>query len=348
MRRQYTSVKGVTDNLRFPRLGKIHLGVKVNNGMKEYPKETDYFVCPEEVRKVFGDTPKTLPIMFPVDNDGVVFPQAYKLYQGPNLRCKGDGESALRVAGYLGAQKDTAKEPIPGDPNALVEITCPCPLLSKDLNGRAKCNLVGSLSFMIPDVSIAGVYQIDMRGWNSIQNLNSSLALTRRLAGTIAMVPFMLHRVPQQIAYKDKTSTHYILRLDHQLTLKQVKHFNQDRPALELSQGFINDEAELPPLEEPPPDAVEDAPKGDPTLKRMSIFVSEILYPEITGRDETIIRGRDKPEEESPYLDFITRTTAQVGVAFESAKERCCVDIKYSVDGKGDFIIHELEKGIPF
>ena len=348
--RQYTSVKGVTDVLRMPRLGKIHLGVKANNGMKEYPKETDYFVCPDEVKAIYGDQPKALDIIFPTDSEAAVFPQAYKLYQGPSLRCKGDGETALRVAGYLGGQRDSVKGDIPADPNAMVEIPCPCPLLSKDGNGRSKCNLVGMLSFMIPTVSIAGVYQIDMRGTNSILNINSALALARKLAGTISMIPFVLHRVPQQIQYKDKTSTHYILRLEHQLTLNQVKQMRGGNFMLGVDPAIpgADHTVEMPLPSAPPADTVEDVNPGDFGIQSMSIYVKDILYSEQTGDMNHRICGRENKDEVSPEVTFITQDAKIVQEAFKIAKERCCADIKYRVALNGDFVVASIEAGIPF
>lgn len=53
---------------RIPRLGKVRLGEKVERGKTEYPRPTDYFVCPIEVRAVYGEKPKTLQIAFHSDN----------------------------------------------------------------------------------------------------------------------------------------------------------------------------------------------------------------------------------------------------------------------------------------
>lgn len=95
----YTKIKlnNLSGVRRLPRLGKIRLGVKVKNSQgKEYPRETDYFVVPEEIRDVYGEMPKELDILIPVENDEVSFPQALKFYgSSRGLKCKGDGETAL-------------------------------------------------------------------------------------------------------------------------------------------------------------------------------------------------------------------------------------------------------------
>ena len=62
------SIKGLSETRRLPRLGKIRLGEKVEGkGGKEYPKATDHFVVPEEVAAVYGNEPKRLNIMFPLN-----------------------------------------------------------------------------------------------------------------------------------------------------------------------------------------------------------------------------------------------------------------------------------------
>ena len=64
------AIKGVSEVVRLPRLGKIRLGVKRENSTgTPYPSPTDYFVCPDEVRKVFGEKPKELRIMFPTEDE---------------------------------------------------------------------------------------------------------------------------------------------------------------------------------------------------------------------------------------------------------------------------------------
>jgi len=63
-------IKGISEVVRLPRLGKIRLGIRKKNADGiPYPSPTDYFVCPDEVRKVFGERPRELRIMFPIGNN---------------------------------------------------------------------------------------------------------------------------------------------------------------------------------------------------------------------------------------------------------------------------------------
>ena len=72
-------IKGLTEARRLPRLGKIHLGVKktkvVNGREVEYPSAVDHFVFPEDnplyddLVKVFGEKPRELRILIPVEDE---------------------------------------------------------------------------------------------------------------------------------------------------------------------------------------------------------------------------------------------------------------------------------------
>ena len=101
-------IKGLSDVRRLPRLGKIRLGIKVKHAKtgNEYPKEVGYFVCPPEIQKVYGEKPTALDIMFPIEDETKVFAQNYKAYVFQGLRCKGDGEIALRRVSDLKWVKD--------------------------------------------------------------------------------------------------------------------------------------------------------------------------------------------------------------------------------------------------
>ena len=72
---KFTRIKGVSDQRRLPRLGKIRLGVKATaKSGKEYPVEKDYFVVPPEVAAIYGEQPKELDVMLPVNDPEVCFP----------------------------------------------------------------------------------------------------------------------------------------------------------------------------------------------------------------------------------------------------------------------------------
>ena len=95
--RKTMPIKGVSEVVRLPRQGKIRLGIKRENteGIP-FPEPTDYFVCPDEVKKIFGEKPKELRIMFPTDDETQWASQFLRCYSDTgNLLCRGDGETAL-------------------------------------------------------------------------------------------------------------------------------------------------------------------------------------------------------------------------------------------------------------
>jgi hypothetical protein len=192
---QFVKIKGLSERRRLPRLGKIRLGVKVlaKNG-QTYPAEVEYFVVPPEVEKLYGPKPKALDVMFPVQDRGVIFPQAYKWYgSGRGLKCIGDGERAMRLNEQTGAM-----EPM----------DCPCPLLE-----QGQCGRRAHLMVILPKVNMGGVYQIDMGSYNSIVDLNSGLDYVEALIGRVAMVPLVLTRVPRETFGGGQRRVHYPLML---------------------------------------------------------------------------------------------------------------------------------------
>lgn len=193
----FTTIKNLSQVRRFPRLGKIRLGVKAKSKKtgREYPTETEYFVVPPEVAEVFGEKPTELEILLPKENVEDVFPQAYKFYGSQRgVKCIGNGEVARRL---VDEKKRTYEE-----------IKCPCELLD-----QKKCARRASLMFILPKVSMGGIYQIDTTSFNSIVDINSGIDYVRLLIGRVAMVPLKLKRVARQTHYEGHAATHYTLVL---------------------------------------------------------------------------------------------------------------------------------------
>ncbi len=215
-------IKNLSDARRLPRLGKIHLGRKKvsEKSGKEYPTETDHFVVPAEVSAVFGENPKSLRVMFPVENEEVFFQQWYKCYGANLLKCKGDGEKAFTWDEEHGGMK---------------EIPCPCPKLE-----GGECKQIGILQFLLPDVPGAGVWQVTTSSNNSISDGNSSIAFIRGICGRIRMLPLILKREEMVMQRTEggqpKKSTHYTLKLDvdSKLTMGQLQQAAQIKPEMVL------------------------------------------------------------------------------------------------------------------
>lgn len=185
LRDNFNSIEGVSDAIRLPRIGKIHLGIKKKNAKgTEYPVQTDYFVVnasdttPETAanlfKEVYGEQPNELNIMFPLNDREAFFPQAYKRYSGAGLMCKGNGQAAVEMVDGVLTEKECNPET--------------CEHFQKDY-----CKLRGHLQVILPDVPGMGVWQIDTGSFNSVRNINSSIAFVQALTGgRIAMIPLKL------------------------------------------------------------------------------------------------------------------------------------------------------------
>ena len=202
-------IKGLSERRRLPRAGKIRLGIMVQGaGGKMYPRATDYFVCPEPVQKVYGEKPVALTILFPVDDQAVLFPQQLKLYKkSGGLWCAGDGETAKRWS----------------DAGELVERPCPCDFLES-----GECGPHATLNFFIDRVPGIGVWQLDTGNKTSIVQLNTGLEQALAAFGGLRGIPFILRLEPQETQRWDEgkrqmvRTTIQALRLDSEMTLREI------------------------------------------------------------------------------------------------------------------------------
>ncbi len=210
-------IKNLTDRVMLPRLGKIHLGVKVaTEGGKEYPRAVDYFVCPPEVQKVYGEKPTLLDIMFPIDDEEKAASQFYRAYtRSRGLVCKGDGENAVRLVDLVLLGKTgeypLLEAPKPGERVGLHDITCPgdeCP----DYQAK-RCRAICNLQFLLPKVAGIGIWQIDTSSFNGMVRINSALRLLRATAGRIHGIPLTLALEPLEVSPDGKKKTVHVLNL---------------------------------------------------------------------------------------------------------------------------------------
>ena len=218
-------IKGLSEQRRLPRLGKIHLGVKVTKNKKgeecsPYPRATEYFVCPDEVMAVYGEKPQKLEIIIPVEDEEMWANQYYRKYsRSRGLVCKGDGITCRRMVDVgTGdtANRDTTqivwKE---GQPCAGRE----CP----DYQAK-KCQEVMNLQFLLPKVPGIGVWQIDTGSINSIRNINNMAAMIRATCDRISWIPLVLTLEPVEVTNPDdgKKKTVRCLNLRHEGSLGEL------------------------------------------------------------------------------------------------------------------------------
>ena len=219
-------IKGVSEVIRLPRQGKIKLGVKEEgDDGNPYPVPTDYFVCPDEVKKVFGDKPKALRIMFPTDDETQWASQYLRCYsETGDLLCRGDGETALArvetVKDETGSESETVYR--------LLEMPCNpdrCPLYQKGF-----CRRVMNLQFLLPECPGFGVYQLDTSSYYSIININSSLKLIRGVCGRLAMIPLSLELIKQHALIEGIRKPIWVLSLTASQSLADIQRYAQIPP----------------------------------------------------------------------------------------------------------------------
>lgn len=221
-------IKGLSEIVRLPRLGKIRLGIKEISRLTKnpYPRPVDHFVCPEEVRKVFGQKPKELKVMFPTEEDKQWAQQWLKCYSDARgLICRGDGEAAIaRVDTETGeiATRDAKS-------TELREIHCVPEKCQR--HQKSQCRRIMSLQFLLPDCPGLGVYQIDTGSFFSIVNINSGIDLVRSLCGRIAMLPLSLKLVEQEVQPEGTKKKVHVLNLNLPHTLAEVQKYAQIPPS---------------------------------------------------------------------------------------------------------------------
>jgi len=271
-------IKGLSEQLRMPRLGKIHLGVKKMTANKvEYPTATDYFVCPPKVIEVLGDKPQVLPIMIPVEDEEYWASQYYRAYsQTRGLICKGDGETANRMV-------DTETKNIPNkDTKEVLWETIECLGRECVLYNLKKCNEMMCLQFMLPDVPGVGVWQVDSGSINSIRNINSEAHLIRKLCGHVSMLPLLLTLEPEEKQNPDtgKMQKHYFLHLRERDTLQKLLKDSQ-KPVFELLTPPVDEEQAARDIEELWPEGGTEPKEGDQGTTTLEEMLGSVL-PEAT------------------------------------------------------------------
>jgi len=251
--KKFTKIKGdnpISSIRRLTWKGKIRLGIKIptiakdkNGKYKEdqngepvqrrdkygelefHPKDVPYFVCPKEVKAMFGtDEPIELDIAFPLsglDENGLpdiggIFPQAYKYYgRSRGLKCVGDGERAMR------ANKEGIFE----------EVECPCDKFGQ----KDGCSKRASLFFFIPKISMGGIYVIDSGSWNTMVDIQSGIYLALELLkdpitgryNSITMLPFKLRRMQKETQHEGRKDKHWPLTCELDLPIPEIKKIRE-------------------------------------------------------------------------------------------------------------------------
>ena len=219
-------IEGVSDLVRIPRLGKIHLGIKVKSDKDkkvEYPKATDYFVVPDEVEAIYGGKPTELQIMFPVEEPELFAQQWLRAYsQTQGLVCIGTGlEAHGKVDVATGAMADHETKQWEWR-----DLNCDPQECQKYQTKR--CRRVLNLQFLLPEVPGLGVYQIDTSSFYSIVNINSMIKMLKGMLGRCSLVPLTLVLGPIVVSPPGITQkTVHVMHIKKDIRLAELAHIAQ-------------------------------------------------------------------------------------------------------------------------
>ena len=233
-------IKGVSDVRRMPRLGKIRLGIKVQpEGKNPYPRATDYFVVPEEIKELVGNMPKKLNIMFPTEKTDEFAQQwlrCYSFTQG--LICKGDGSTAIRKIDVETGDvaRHTTEEWV------FKQWGCDPDTCEQYL--EKQCRRVMNLLFFMPEVPGFGVWQLDTTSFYSIVNINSCVDLIRRICGRISFIPLTLSLEPLEVTPLGiKKKTVHILAIRSDVKLADIQKLGRVPPERIMLPALEEEEA---------------------------------------------------------------------------------------------------------
>ncbi|MDD5702444.1 MAG: hypothetical protein PHU23_10395 [Dehalococcoidales bacterium] len=216
-------IKGISEVIRLPRLGKIRLGIKKDGEGTPYPEPTDHFVCPEEVKKVFGEKPRELRIMFPTNDPAQWASQYLRCYsESRRLMCRGNGKIAVAKVSLGIAVSSNLRD------TELKEI--PCNPAGCEAYQQGLCRRVMNLQFLLPDCPGFGVYQLDTSSYHSMVNINSSLELIYNICRRYAMIPLSLQLVEKEVQPEGHNKTAWVLNLAPTYSLIETQRYAQMPP----------------------------------------------------------------------------------------------------------------------
>ena len=373
-RTQYTQVAGVKTVRRLPRIGKIRLGIKaVNSSGTEYPKDVDYFVCPLEVQNVYGEQPRELDVIIPVEDPKMFFPFALKWYSASSLVCKGDGVTAERAKSKV----DDKDKVLDAAGTKRSKVKCPCGHLKTDENPKGECTLKATLMVMIPKVSMGGIYAIDTGSIHNVIEINSCVAMERQsdpaipgdegepagflraLFGRVALIPLKLRRVERDIEKPDgKRVKKWLLQLTTDANLPAVQAYRDGAVlALQRSSALALPEPDRDITDDKKPIDVTDLESPDlaeapPNPTQGEESTHHTIPKDVAPQTEAPPTGRQPGEDEDDGLDYTEgdNPIEDIRIAIRGVKSLAELDDVWkekvmknaTLDGKVKFELQEL------
>lgn len=201
--------------------GTIGLGIKDPN--KSHPEIADHFVLDDapEVKRVYGEEPQALDIVFPVDDLDLIIPSWFKYWSGQRrndagkiidgtLVCIGDGpgkdQEGNEIAG-VATWRDRGRSP-PED--QMISQRDPQTGLIKRACWGTKCTDAGKCKqnmqvyCILPLVSPKDIYRIDTSSWRSMRSFFNTLNQMQMLGAKIAGRAFRVVKKEVPVTFWDK------------------------------------------------------------------------------------------------------------------------------------------------
>jgi hypothetical protein len=299
--REVPMIPGVDQPYRYrlPRLGKVHLGVKVQaQSGKEFPRATDFFVLPEELlqneefmtalaeRNPDPAKPRILPVQLPCNAVSGNIGTSCDLYgSSRGLVCRSyDGVTARKVNEQTGE---------------ITEVECK---QKAGTNGCCPgCAWVHRVRVMLPDAPGIGYWQIDSRSPNNRTNLIvEMMTIKGSLGGRLGGVDLLLtleqaeFQVPIRQANgttKVQKTTPWLLHLRSPLSKRQL--------AAAAEGATAYDDAEVEQFTDSLDDAPveEEAAAPEPVEEEAPPMEGEVLPPEVEPEPEPTPPPAETPGE---------------------------------------------------
>jgi len=332
-------IENVSNKVRMPRLGKIHLGIKSTTTKGghpvEYPKATDYFVCPDEVKEIYGEQPKELDIMIPSEDPELFAPQylkAYSMSQG--LICRGNGVTAQRKIDLkTGALVDSSTESWDWR-----EVSCDpqeC-----DLYMKKSCRQVMNLLFLLPKVPGLGVYQVDTSSYHSIVNVNSMIRLLKGIVGRCSMIPLTLVLRPQEVTPQGTTKkTVHVMDIRQDVTLANLAQQALLPPAKVLMPEVTEDIPE----DLYPTKVLEEGKSPEPTAPETPPVEKPATEKPARKKAKPKAKDAEEPASKSNTIERIEAEAKNIGPDFYENILMARVKMTFDKDSLADLAEHQLE-----
>jgi hypothetical protein len=275
---------GVSEKRVIPRLGKVRLGIKVEGRTgSTHPKATDYLVVPDNVKTIFGEQPKEIEIMFPMDDPEIISPQYFKCWSySQGLICRGNGHQCDRKVDVTTGDFANRDSKV----TIMAKGICDPAECPKYQDGSCKRQM--TLLFLIPKAEGIGVYQLDTTSWYSIINVNSQIGedppgfLRLFTGGRIAGIPLMLSLEPREVTPAGEgRKTIHVLNLRSDAKIADIIRFSRKS----LIQVLMPETVE----EECPEDLFPPALTGGPTEPQTSEEV------QVASHDVVMVPGPNGP-----------------------------------------------------